>query len=285
MNNGSSFVANGTPTGRIVTDDALESAGNNNAVIMRVGHISKRFNRGTDCRRALCDVSLAVAQGESVAIIGGSGSGKSTLVRILLGLDSADLGTVEYRGQVVHGRRSPGWQLLRQESGLVLQNPFTSLDPRWTVARSITEPLFAAGIRDRKAMAVAAESALEQVGLEPAQFMARYPIDLSGGQAQRVAIARAMVTNPALLVADEPMSAIDVVARLQILGSFTALRHARPEMALITVSHDLGVARRLAERIVVLHEGRIVESGPTVAILEHPKHDYTKCLIDAASLE
>ncbi|MCH4209680.1 MAG: ATP-binding cassette domain-containing protein [Bifidobacterium sp.] len=247
-------------------------------------HVSKRFGRATEACQTLSDVSLQIDRGESVAIIGGSGSGKSTLVRILLGLENADSGTVEYRGQTVHGRHSPGWRLLRRESGLVLQNPFTSLDPRWTIARSIYEPLRVAGIRGRKEMAAAAESALEQVGLEPDQFMGRYPIDLSGGQAQRAAIARAVVTNPALLVADEPMSAIDVAARLQILDSFAALRRSHPGMALIMVSHDLGVVRRIAERIVVLHEGVVVESGPTAAILEHPRHDYTKRLIDAASL-
>ncbi|MCI1672729.1 MAG: ATP-binding cassette domain-containing protein [Bifidobacterium tibiigranuli] len=252
--------------------------------MIRADHINKRFSHAADGRQALSDVSLQIRRGESVAIIGGSGSGKSTLIRILLGLDSADSGTVEYRGQPVRGKRSPGWRLLRRESGLVLQNPFTSLDPRWTVARSIAEPLRSAGVRSRTDVTATVESALQQVGLESERFMPRYPIDLSGGQAQRVAIARAIVAGPSLLVADEPMSAIDVAARLQILESFKALRRARPGMALIMVSHDLGVVRRIAERIIVLHEGVVVESGPTAAILERPQHDYTKRLIDAASL-
>lgn len=252
--------------------------------MIRAEHVNRRFSHAADGRQALSDVSLQIRRGESVAIIGGSGSGKSTLIRILLGLDSADSGFVEYLGQPVHGKRSPGWRLLRRESGLVLQNPFTSLDPRWTVARSIAEPLRSVGIHGHEAVAAAVESSLRQVGLEADRFMPRYPIDLSGGQAQRVAIARAIVGGPSLLVADEPMSAIDVAARLQILESFTALRRARPEMALIMVSHDLGVLRRIAERIIVLHEGVVVEAGSTTAILERPQHDYTKRLIDAASL-
>jgi peptide/nickel transport system ATP-binding protein len=280
----SGFSSGATPSGGIATGDAAGSATRSDAAMIRAEHVSKRFGRDAAGRQALSDVSLQIRQGESVAIIGGSGSGKSTLIRILLGLDNADSGTVEYRGQLVHGKRSPGWRLLRRESGLVLQNPFTSLDPRWTVARSIAEPLRSAGVRGRNDMATAVGSALQQVGLESERFLPRYPIDLSGGQAQRVAIARAIVTGPSLLVADEPMSAIDVAARLQILESFKALRRARPSMALIMVSHDLGVVRRIAERIIVLHEGVVVESGPTTAILERPQHDYTKRLIDAASL-
>ncbi|KAE8128153.1 ABC transporter ATP-binding protein [Bifidobacterium tibiigranuli] len=268
----------------IATGDVANSAARDEIAMIHAEHINKRFGRDAAGRQALSDVSLQIRRGESVAIIGGSGSGKSTLIRILLGLDSADSGAVEYRGQPVRGKRSPGWRLLRRESGLVLQNPFTSLDPRWTVARSIAEPLRSAGVRGRTDVTAAVESALQQVGLKPSHFIPRYPIDLSGGQAQRVAIARAIVAGPSLLVADEPMSAIDVAARLQILESFKALRRAHPSMALIMVSHDLGVVRRIAERIIVLHEGVVVESGSTTAILERPQHDYTKRLIDAASL-
>jgi peptide/nickel transport system ATP-binding protein len=280
----SGFSADAMSSEEIATGDVANSAARDEIAMIHAEHINKRFGRDAAGRQALSDVSLQIRRGESVAIIGGSGSGKSTLIRILLGLDSADSGAVEYRGQPVRGKRSPGWRLLRRESGLVLQNPFTSLDPRWTVARSIAEPLRSAGVRGRTDVTAAVESALQQVGLKPSHFIPRYPIDLSGGQAQRVAIARAIVAGPSLLVADEPMSAIDVAARLQILESFKALRRAHPSMALIMVSHDLGVVRRIAERIIVLHEGVVVESGSTTAILERPQHDYTKRLIDAASL-
>lgn len=280
----SGFSADAMSSEGIATGDAVGSAARSDVAMIRAEHVNKHFGRDAAGRQALSDVSLQIRQGESVAIIGGSGSGKSTLIRILLGLENADSGAVEYRGQPVRGKRSPGWRLLRRESGLVLQNPFTSLDPRWTVARSIAEPLRSAGVRGRADVTTAVGSALRQVGLEPDLFMPRYPIDLSGGQAQRIAIARAIVAGPSLLVADEPMSAIDVAARLQILESFKALRRARPSMTLIMVSHDLGVVRRIAERIIVLHEGVVVESGPTTAILERPQHDYTKRLIDAASL-
>ena len=252
--------------------------------MIRAEHVNRRFSHAADGRQALSDVSLQIRRGESVAIIGGSGSGKSTLIRILLGLDSADSGFVEYLGQPVHGKRSPGWRLLRRESGLVLQNPFTSLDPRWTVARSIAEPLRSVGIHGHEAVAAAVESALRQVGLEADRFMPRYPIDLSGGQAQRVAIARAIVGGPSLLVADEPMSAIDVAARVRILDAFAAIRESQPDMAIIMVSHDLGVVQHIADRILVLHDGRAVEVGPTDQVLGHPQDEYTKRLVQAASL-
>ena len=125
--------------------------------------------------------------------------------------------------------------------------------------------------------------ALDTVGLEPSTFLNRYPVDLSGGQAQRVAIARAIVNNPKVLLADEPMSAIDVAARVQILEAFAAIRRRTPDMALIVVSHDLGVVQHLADRIVVLHDGRVEEEGPTARILREPRSAYTRTLIEAAS--
>ena len=124
---------------------------------------------------------------------------------------------------------------------------------------------------------------MDTVGLEPSTFLNRYPVDLSGGQAQRVAIARAIVNNPKVLLADEPMSAIDVAARVQILEAFAAIRRRTPDMALIVVSHDLGVVQHLADRIVVLHDGRVEEEGPTARILREPRSAYTRTLIEAAS--
>lgn len=253
-------------------------------MVLHGEHIDKYFGRRAGRRQVLFDVSVDVFAGECLAVIGGSGSGKSTLTRILLGLESADRGVVTYRGDdVTGGRHAPGFASLRRESGLVYQDPFSSLDPRWTVERSVTEPL---RLRHRgmesAAMARRAAEVLRTVGLEPKAFFGRYPVDLSGGQAQRVAIARAIVNDPRIVLADEPMSAIDVVARVQILDAFAAIRAHRPDMALIVVSHDLGVVRHIADRVVVLHEGRIVEQGTAARILSAPGDPYTRELIRAA---
>lgn len=245
-------------------------------IVLQGTHISKTF----DGKPALQDVSVEVRAGECLAVIGGSGSGKSTLTRILLGLETPTAGTVTYRGQQV-AKHSEGLAMLRRESGLVYQNPFASLDPRWRVAKSIAEPLVL-----RKASDVEAQvrEAMQTVGLDSDEFADRYPMDLSGGQAQKAAIARAMVTKPAVLLADEPMSAIDVTTRVQILDAFAAIRKASPRMALIMVSHDLGVVQHIADRIVVLSGGRMIEEGEAQALLNHPQKDYTRQLVEAASL-
>lgn len=253
-------------------------------------------------QQVLFDVSAAVEAGECLAVIGGSGSGKSTLTRIMLGLESADSGAVTYAGRPVTAGRglrlhaSDGFRALRRESGLVFQNPFASLDPRWSVARSVAEPLVLAGRgQDRNDHADAGSGvgrdidravarALDTVGLDPVEFANRLPSALSGGQAQRVAIARAIVASPRVILADEPMSAIDVTARVQILDALNAIRSEHPDMALIVVSHDLGVVQHLADRILVLHDGHVVESGPTEAVLGSPRDAYTRELVAAASL-
>lgn len=255
-------------------------------VLLTGDHISKTFGRRNKRRQALTDVSINVCAGQCVAVIGGSGSGKSTLTRIVLGLLPASSGTVTYCGKdVTAGRRAPGYEALRRESGLVFQDPFSSLNPRWTVARSVGEPLrlrHHSMSHDEVSRRVA--EVLRDVSLDPETFAGRYPVDLSGGQAQRVAIARAIINDPRVILADEPMSAIDVAARVQILDTFASIRKRRPDMALILVSHDLGVVQHIADRIVVLHDGRIEEEGPTRHILNSPRSDYTRRLIDAATV-
>ena len=259
---------------------------NSSVPLLSARSITKSFGPRTARHQVLFDVSADVHAGECLAVIGGSGSGKSTLTRIMLGLESADSGSVEYEGQsIVGGRKSPGFAALRRESGLVFQDPFSSLDPRWQVAKSVAEPLSLqrrdlnnTDIDERVA------AALTMAGLEPADFLNRYPIDLSGGQAQRVVIARAIINEPKVILADEPMSAIDVAARIQILDTFAAIRAARPSTAIIMVSHDLGVVQHIADRILVLHDGRLEETGPTAEVLGNPQSDYTRQLIEAASL-
>lgn len=254
------------------------------SVVVRGCAIRMSYGRGSGRREVLHGVDVQVESGECLAIIGGSGSGKSTLTRVLLGLERVDSGRVEFDGSPVSGRRCAGYRALRRSSGLVTQHPHDSLDPRWTVRRSVGEPL---AIRRREfhgSMDDAVDRALEQVGLDSGSFAGRYPDELSGGQVQRVAIARAMVCRPRLIVADEPMSAVDVSARLHILESFASLRRTCSDVALVVVSHDLGVVRRLADRVLVLCEGCVVESGTCDAVLGNPQHGYTKALVEAASL-
>ena len=244
--------------------------------------IDKFFGKGRQRRQVLFGVDITVYAGECLAVIGGSGSGKTTLTRVLLGLEDADAGDIRYRGEVL---RKQTVKSLRSQSGLVFQNPFDSLDPRWRIGRSIGEPLrMHHPDWPRERVAERVTEVLEMVSLDPGTFANRFPVDLSGGQAQRAAIARAIVDKPKVLLADEPMSAIDVAARVRILDAFVAIRESQPDMAIIMVSHDLGVVQHIADRILVLHDGRAVEVGPTDQVLGHPQDEYTKRLVQAASL-
>ena len=250
--------------------------------VLTARHIDKYFGRDgarKPRKQVLFDVSVEVYPGECLAVIGESGSGKSTLTRIMLGLESADSGTVEYCGHQLPVAN------LRRESGLVFQDPFSSLDPRWRVRQSVAELL---RIQRRDLSRVEIDdrvcAALRTVGLDPTIFADRFPIDLSGGQAQRVAIARAIVNDPKIMLADEPMSAIDVAARVQILDAFAAIRETQRDMAMIIVSHDLGIVQHIADRVLVLHNGHVEECGPTEQVLANPASDYTRQLIDAATL-
>lgn len=225
---------------------------------------------------ALEDADLDVYAGTSVGIIGESGSGKSTLVRLLLGLDTPTAGTVEFDGRKVDAAapaRSLHW--LRRKTGMVFQDPYASLDPRMSVGRIIGEPLWALGIDgDRRARV---REVLEDVGLE-ASMADRFPHEFSGGQRQRIALARAIVHRPKVLVGDEPLSALDVTVRAQILTLITELRQ-RDGLTLVMVSHDIGIVQNLCDEVVVMKDGRIVEDGPTEKVLMQPQVAYTRRLL------
>ncbi|MFJ4224723.1 ABC transporter ATP-binding protein [Microbacterium sp. NPDC089695] len=227
---------------------------------------------------ALHPTDLDVAEGSALGIIGESGSGKSTLVRLLLGLDRPTDGTVAIDGRQVDAAasaRSLHW--LRRETGLVFQDPYASLDPRMTAGRIIAEPLWALDIDgDRRARV---REVLIQVGLDPA-MADRYPHEFSGGQRQRIALARAIVHRPRILVGDEPLSALDVTVRAQILELLIELRRTTA-LTLLLVSHDLGVVQHLCDTVVVMKDGRIVERGHTSEVLQRPTEDYTRALLAA----
>lgn len=249
---------------------------------------------------ALKGVDFNLKVGESLALIGGSGSGKTTLIRSLLGLQEIRQGSIEYCGKLVEtvenakklNLKDSAYANMRRQCSLVFQHPFAALDPRWTVRKSVAEPLEIwrknmssdSNTVDSHVIDSKVDDVLNLVGLDPSVFGKRYPCQLSGGQAQCVAIARALINNPRVLVADEPMSAIDVAERTRILDAFNVIRANRPNMACIFVSHDLGMIQHLASSVVVLKDGVVVESGLVSQILNNPKHSYTRELIDAATL-
>ncbi|MEV5041902.1 ABC transporter ATP-binding protein [Microbacterium sp. LMI1x-1-1.1] len=225
---------------------------------------------------ALVDVDVDVRAGSALGIIGESGSGKSTLVRLLLGLDVPSAGSVEFDGRPVDGSasaRSLHW--LRRRTGIVFQDPYGSLDPRMSVGRIVAEPLSALDIPgDHRARV---REVLDDVGL-PADAAERFPHEFSGGQRQRIALARALVHRPDVLVGDEPLSALDVTVRAQILDLIRELRR-RDGLTLVMVSHDIGVVQNLCDDVVVMTEGRVVEEGPTEKVLLEPQVAYTRRLL------
>ena len=242
--------------------------------------IGVTFGRGPRAVHALRDVSLDVAAGETVGLVGESGSGKSTIARVVLGLIEPDAGEVRVFGSSMHRTKGRALRRLRAGIGVVLQDPVASLDPRLSVAECVVEPLLVhakgLGRAERRARVAAA---LDSVRL-PAALMDRAPRELSGGQRQRVSLARALVLNPRLLVADEPTSALDVSVQRTVLEVITDLQHELG-FACIFVSHDLAVVQEFAQRVVVMRDGRVVETGPTSVTLSHPETDYTRRLLAA----
>ena len=229
---------------------------------------------------ALKDVSLSVASGETVGVVGESGSGKSTLGRILLGLAKPSAGSVSYQGRIITCLGAAAMRPLRRHMQLVFQDPYTSLDPLRRVGEQIADPIRIHRTLPAKDVNARVAQLLEQVGLEPA-MASRLPAAFSGGQRQRLAIARALASSPSLLVADEAVSALDVMVQHQILDLLDTLRR-QTGLAMIFISHDLDVVRYLCDRVCVMRHGQIVESGPTEKVFSSPSHPYTAQLLSAS---
>jgi oligopeptide/dipeptide ABC transporter ATP-binding protein len=229
--------------------------------------------------RAVDDVSFSVDRGELVALVGESGSGKTTTAQTVLRMLERSGGSVRFKGQDVHDLSGSDLRRLRRQMQIIYQDPYESLDPRYRVRRAVEEPLLihriGEGKQDRRARVVAA---LEQVGLTPPDlFLDRYPHELSGGQRQRVSIAAALALGPDLLVADEPVSMLDVSVRAGVLELLDGLR--RSGLGILMITHDLSTAAHYADRIAVMYLGRIVEFGPSREVIEDPRHPYTQALL------
>ncbi|MFN0116117.1 MAG: dipeptide ABC transporter ATP-binding protein [Paracoccaceae bacterium] len=225
-------------------------------------------------RRALDAVSIELCEGESLGLVGASGSGKSTLARAILGLEALQSGVVRLAGRPV----GPGMErAFRRHMQAVFQDPYGSFDPRWRVARLVAEPFHLTGRPPDAAERIAA--ALTEVGLQ-ASDAGRFIHEFSGGQRQRIAIARALIARPKLIVLDEAVSALDVRVRAQVLELLAGLRAAHG-LSYLFISHDLSVVRAVTDRVVVLDAGRIVEAGPTEAVLAAPRHPVTRALVAA----
>lgn len=255
------------------------SAPMNAPVIEAIG-LSKTFRTGKREVHAVQDVSLAVRAGEALGIVGESGCGKTTTARMLLRLEDPTGGDVVFEGRNITPLRGRALRPFRSRAQLVFQNPFDALNPRFTIRRTLAEPLRNFGVPARE-HAERIESVMQRVRLLPsASWLDRRPHELSGGQLQRVVLARALIPGPKLIVADEPVSMLDVSVRAGILN---LLRAARDELGLaaIYISHDLALIRYVCERTVVMYLGRIVEEAPTADLIAAPRHPYTAALVAA----
>lgn len=245
----------------------------NSDVLFRVENVTRRFELPRTQlfgeRRVLTavdDVSFVLRREETLGVVGESGSGKTTLMKLLLGLEKPDLGSITYFGEA-----------LRREVQVVFQDPASALDPRMRVGDIIVEPLRVLRIPGDHRARLA--ELLDAVGL-PQAYAHRYSHEFSGGQRQRIAIARALAPRPQVLIGDEPVSALDVSVRAQILNLLEDLRVGF-QLTLILVSHDLSVVRHMTDRVLVMQRGRIVEEGPTREVFHAPRHPYTRLLLES----
>lgn len=253
--------------------------------LLELNGVVKRFpiRRGLFGRagvvHAVEDVDLTIDRGEVVSLVGESGSGKTTLGKCITGMITASAGTIRFAGHDIAGTSRSAREAFRRRVQPVFQDPRSSLDPRWIIERTIREPLDANGIGTPAERSARVHELMHLVGL-PSYLARRQPRELSGGQQQRVAIAAALALEPDLIVADEPVSALDVSVQAQILNLLAELR-SRLNLALLFIAHDLSVVEHISDRVAVMYLGRIVETGPVAEIYQRPRHPYTMALIDA----
>ncbi len=256
--------------------------------IIQVNGISKYyksrasfFNTSSETVTALKKISLDIFKGEIFGLVGQSGSGKTTMARLVVKLENPDDGSILLEGKGINHLKGRDLKAFRMKVQMIFQDPYQSLNPHLAVSDTILEPLAIHGIGTREERRGKVVKSLESVGLSPAtDYMYRYPHQLSGGQRQRVAIARAMVLKPELVVADEPTSMLDATIAIQLFRLILDIRD-RFGVTFLFITHNLAAARFLCDRIAVIHNGEIVETGPAEKIIREPQHDYTRKLIAA----
>ena len=270
--------------------DIDDSRSRRPGVLLEVTDLVKHFpvkrgllvDRTVDQIRAVDGVSFSVAGGETLGLVGESGSGKSTLGRAVLQLVKPTSGSVRFEGREIAGLSRRAMRPLRREMQMVFQDPYASLNPRKRVGQIVGEPLRLQGVARGGELRRQVQGLLERVGLAPEHYD-RFPHEFSGGQRQRIGIARAIALRPKLIVADEPVSALDVSIRAQIVNLLADLQQ---ELGLtyVFVAHDIGIVRHVSDRIAVMHEGKIVEEGPADRVCEQPRDAYTKQLLAAVPI-
>ena len=242
--------------------------------------IGSGFLRRKSVIHAVNDVSFDIHEGESLSLVGESGSGKSTVGRTLTRLETATAGTAVFEGQDILKLAMNKFRPLRRHIQMIFQDPFASLNPRLNVEQTLTEPLFIHKLANNRGIArELIASTLELVGMDR-DAMRRYPHEFSGGQRQRVCIARVMILKPRLIIADEPVSALDVSIQAQVLNLIKKLQRSN-KISMLFISHDLGAVRHISDRVAVMNGGKLVEIGDKRQIFDAPRHDYTRKLLDS----
>ena len=249
--------------------------------LIEVRHLKKYFGSGKRPVRAVDDVSFAIRKGETLGLVGESGSGKSTIGRTVLRLVERTDGEVRYRGEDIAGFSAERMRKLRSKLQIIFQDPYASLNPKMRISAILGEALSTHGLhkgaaaRDKRIAEL-----LETVGLRP-EHAGRFPHEFSGGQRQRIGVARALAVEPEFIVADEPLSALDVSIQAQVINLLADLRE-RLSLTMLFISHDLDVVEYLCDRVVVLYLGKVMEVAPTASLFERPLHPYTQALLAAS---
>jgi oligopeptide transport system ATP-binding protein len=257
------------------------------APVLKVEGLTKHFpvSRGVIITktvghvRAVDDVSLEIARGETLALVGESGCGKSTTGRLILGLMQPTAGSVRFMGEEIVGLDKRAMRRLRRHLQIIFQDPYASLNPRMTVYDTLAEAIQAHRQVSSSELPERVAALMQRVGLSP-RYIRKYPHEFSGGQRQRIAIARALAVEPKLIVADEPVSALDVSIQAQIINLLAKLSREM-NLTLLFISHDLSVVKHISDRIAVMYLGRIVEIGPAAQVFDDPRHPYTRALVSA----